>query len=143
MAVINVPTQGLSIIINGTAITDLIQGDVITITPANAVSEQVNSADGGVTITKRVDSDVHDIMIPVQKGSGSDVYLNSVVNSTDVTVLSGTIRQNYVKDGVVLADSWSLQNGSMTGRPTMTHNNETGNAVMEYTMRFRSAKRAM
>lgn len=139
MATITLPTQGLSIIILGRAITDLVQGDVVTITPVSPVTEHINSANGGVTITKRVDGDVHDVMIPVQKGSASDAYLNSLANTGDATVIDGTIKQNYLRDGVALVESWACQNGSMTTRPTSTSNNETGNAQRDYTIRFRSA----
>lgn len=143
MAVIQYPNNSSSLILQGQAITDLAEGDFLTLTPVNPVSEHINSSSGGVSIAKRLDGDVHDLVVRVQKMSASDVYLNSLAKGEAVAVINGTLRQAYSKDGTALSDSWALQNGSLTTRPTETRNNQTGNAVMEYTLRFRSAVRSM
>ena len=131
-----------SLILNGQPIPDLAEGDFITLTPANPHSEQVNSANGGVAIFKRMDAEVADLLVRVEKYSASDIFLGSTIK-TGVTVLNGTLREAFVKNGTPGSSSYALQNGSVTGQPTETRNNQTGNAVMEYTIRFRSAVRTV
>lgn len=143
MAVIQYPNDSSSLILNGQAITDLAEGDFLTLTPVNPVTEHINSTGGGVSITKRLDGDVHDLVVRVQKMSSADIYLNSLAKGSNPAVINGTLRQAFTKDGTALSDSWALQNGSMTTRPTETRNNQTGNAVMEYGIRFRSAVRSI
>jgi len=58
-------------------------------------------------------------------------------------LLNGSAKENYVKDGVASVGSYLLENGSVTTRPTDTKNNQEGNNVMAYTIRFRNAVRAV
>jgi len=143
MSVINLANGSSSLILNGRAITDLAEGDFITLTPANAITSHVNSMDGGVTIAKRLDGEVYDLVVRVQKRSQSDVYLNSEAKKNTATVFSGTLKEKFTRDGIAGVDSWALDSGSFTTPPTETRNNQDGNAVLEYTIRFRTCRRSI
>lgn len=143
MAIITYPAGSSSLILNGTAITDFAEGDLITLTPANPVTAQVNSDNGGVSIFKRMDGDVHDLVFRVQQFSGSDVFMNSATKQDSPVVFNGTLRTTFKRDGLQAAESWALDNGSIMNPPTHTRNNQDGAAVLEYAIRFRSAKRTI
>lgn len=143
MSRVTVSTDSSTLILNNRAITAFGEGDYITLTPANAASSHVNSAGGGVTISGRIDSDVYDLLVRVQKYSSDDVYLNGLLNSEDVVLLEGSLKESYTADGTAGVESWNLDGGSLTTQPTQTKNNTDGNALMEYTMRFRSARRSL
>lgn len=132
-----------TLVLNGFPIVDFAEGDFITLTPVNALTSQTNSANGGVNINKRTDGSVFDVVFRVQKYSDSDIFMNSEVNQETPTVFNGSAKENYVKDGTAGVESWTLENGSITSRPTETKNNQDGNGVVEYTIRFRNAQRAL
>ena len=87
--------------------------------------------------------DVHDLTVRVQRFSDDDVFLNSQINQEEAALFSGSIKENFVKDGSDGAESWVLENGSITTRPTTVKNDQDGNALMEYVLRFRSAVRSL
>lgn len=141
MAVITLAANSTTLVLNGFAIGDFAEGDYITLTPANELTSHINSADGGVAIKKRLDGGVHDLAIRVQRFSDSDIFLNSAINSDDVTVLNGSMKENLIKDGNDAVETFILEQGSMTTRPTITNNNQDGNVMVEYTVRFRNVQR--
>ena len=112
-------------------------------TPVNPQTSQINSSDGGVTINRRSDGNVYDMVVSVQKYSDDDVFLNEIVNGATATILEGTLKEDFNRDGVDGQESWTLEGGSITTKPTDTKNDTDGNAVLEYTIRFRNAKRAL
>jgi len=136
-------TESASLILNGTPLADLAEGDAIVIAPVNPHSWRVNSARGGVTVGKHLGADVRDVTIRVEKGSQSDVQLNSWLNSQDVVLLEGSAKETYIRDGQTSVESYTLTGGSLTTQPTNTKNNTDGNEVMEYVMQFRTAKRSL
>lgn len=129
--------------LNGTAILDFAEGDFLTLTPVNPLTSQTNSANGGVNINRRIDGDMYDMLFRVQKFSDSDVFMNSAVNQAVPVAFDGSAKDNFTKDGNDGVETWTLQNGSITTRPTETKNNQDGNGLVEYTIRFRSAQRAL
>jgi len=141
MSTIVMPSDNTTLTLNGTLLTSLAEGDFITITPVNPATSHVNSGNGGVNINKRVDADVHDLVVRVQRNSEDDSFLNGVERQETPEVLNGSCKTNFNRDGVDGVESWTLQNGSITTKPTLTNNNTDGNAIVEYTIRFRSAKR--
>ena len=141
MAVIQFNADSTSLILNGAAMLDLVEGDFVTLTPVNDLTSHTNSSDGGVNINKRVDGGVHDLVVRVQKFGSADVILNSAINQEASVVFNGSVKEDYVKDGVAGAESYILENGSITTRPGNTKNNQEGNGAMEYTIRFRNATR--
>lgn len=141
MAIISVSADATTLILNGTAISDLVSGDIITLVPANPVSSHINSANGGVNINERIDRDVYDLTVKVQRLSGSDTFLNNALRQSPPTVFNGSLKENFTRDGTDSVETWLLESGSCTTQPTKTINNEDGNALSEYTIRFRSATR--
>lgn len=133
-----------SLILLGFPITDFAAGDAVTLTPVNPMSEHVNGGNNSVNIAPRIDSGVHDLKVRVLAGSTSDEYLNNQANQPSLTVFNGTLRRDYQKDGAARVESWTLENGSFTTRPTRTQNSQNSEAsgVIEYTIRFRNAVRA-
>jgi len=142
MAIIQSAEDSTTLVLNGTAITDFISGDIITLTSVNPATTQINSSTGGVNIIERIDRDVYDLVIRVQRLSDSDIFLNNILRQSPPSIINGSLKENYTSDGVDRSESWLLENGSFTGQPSKTINNEDGNAVSEYTIRFRSATRS-
>lgn len=143
MSVITVSADSSTLILNDRPFTTFAEGDFLTLTPANAASAHVNSAGGGVTISERMDRHVYDLLVRVQKYGADDVYLNGLLNGEGVTLLEGSLKESYTADGSAGVESWNLDGGSLTTQPTQTKNNQDGNALMEYTIRFRTAKRSL
>lgn len=135
--------DSVTLVLNGRAIVSTGVGDNIILTPVNAHTSQINSNDGGVTINKRTDGDVYDLQLTIQKYSDDDVFLNSIVNAESIEVLEGSLKEDFQRDGTDGQESWSLENGSITTKPTNTKNDTDGNAVLEYTIRFRNAQRSL
>jgi len=141
MAVINLGADSTTLILNGTAITDLVSGDVIVLAPVNPSTAQINSSNGGVNINQRSDRSVYDLTVRVQRLSNSDRFLNNALRTTPATVFNGSLKENFTRDDVAGVETWILEGGSITTQPTKTVNDEDGNALSEYTIRFRSATR--
>ena len=127
--------------LDGSGISDFAEGDFITLTPVNPSTGRVNAAGGGVTVHKRMDGDVYDMVLRVQEKSASDVLLNSWERQPKPKILDGSIKEAFCRDGADAAESWILADGSITTKPTKTKNNTDGAAMMEYTIQFRSAAR--
>jgi hypothetical protein len=138
----NVILQGNSttLTLNGYVFTDLIEGDAIELAPVNPKTFRINSQ-AGVTVGNRSDGDVHDLKIRVQKYGQDDVFLNSAMNQVDPTILNGSMKENFIRDGADGVGSWILELGSLTDRPTDLKNTQDGNAVIEYTVQLRAATR--
>lgn len=141
MAVITLLADSTTLVLNGTALPDLIEGDYLELNPVNSLTSHINSAAGGVNINKRVDGAVYDLIVRVQKYSASDVFLNSASNQEEITVFDGSVKEGYIRDGNAGAESYILENGSITTRPSNVKNNQDGNAAMEYKIRFRNVTR--
>jgi len=130
-----------SLILNGNAIADFIEGDILELAPVNPLTSHVNGANGSVNINKRSDAGVHDLTVRVIKYSDSDVYLNSQLNQETPVLFNGSCKENYIKDGNDGVESWLLENGSFTTRPGSVKNNTDGNSNVEYVLRFRNCVR--
>lgn len=143
MAKITLDADSTTLVLNGHAFTSFGVGDIITMTPVNPHSSQVNSSDGGVTINRRSDGNVYDMAVSVQKYSDDDVFLNSIINAESQEIIEGSMKEDFNRDGTDGQESWTLEGGSITTKPTDTKNDTDGNAVLRYTIRFRNAKRAL
>jgi len=141
MAGIALAVDSSTVVLNGTAIVDLIEGDYVVITPANPATSHVNSINGGVNINERSDRGVHDLTLRVQRFSESDVFMNSLARQSPPVVINGSAKENYTRDGVAGVESWIMENGSVTTQPTATKSSTDGNALQEYVIRFRNASR--
>jgi len=58
-------------------------------------------------------------------------------------VFDGSLKESYTSNGSTGIESWLMEAGSLTTQPTQTKNNQDGDAMMEYTIRFRTAKRSL
>lgn len=140
MSVIALAADSTTLILNGAGITQFGEGDFIVLTPVNPKTGRVNSATG-VNINNRMDADVFDMVVRVQKYGSDDVLLQSWVNSSAPVVINGSVKESYNRDGRDFMESYTLEAGSFTAQPTDTKNNQDGNMMMEYTIQFRRAKR--
>ena len=141
MAAIQLAAESTTLILNGQVVTDFAEGDYIELNPVNAVTSHINSGAGGVNINKRIDAAVHDLIVRVQKFSASDVFFNSAINQETPTVFGGSVKEDFIRDGIAGAESYILENGSITTQPSNVKNNQDGSGMMEYTIRFRNAIR--
>lgn len=141
MAVITYPVDSTTLVLNGHIFNDFAEGDILELAPVNDLTSQVNSTDGGTSITKRSDGDVHTLTVRTQKQSNDDIFMNVAVNNQEIEVFNGSLKSVFTKDGVAGVDSWTLENGSITTRPTSTTNTQDGNALHEYVVQFRTATR--
>ena len=143
MAQILLDSEIGSLILNGTPILDFEAGDYLTITPVNPVTGRQNSSEGGLTINKRTDGGVADLVFRVQKFSASDVFLNNQLNSSSPVVFAGTWSEDFTRDGTEGVGSYLLEGGSFTTQPVATASNVEGNNLMEYTIQFRNHTRTL
>lgn len=143
MSVITISMDSGTLILNDYTFKSFAEGDYLSLTPVNAHTSRVNSADGGVTIGERMDKDVYDLTFSTQKYSDDDVFMLSQINTEGATLFEGSAKESYNKDGEAGVESWNLDGGSITTLPTQTRNNQDGNAMMEYTIQFRTAKRSL
>jgi hypothetical protein len=143
MSVITISMDSGSLILNDYTFKSFAEGDYLTLTPVNAHTSRVNSAAGGVTIGERMDKDVYDLAFSVQKYSADDVFMLSLINTEGVSLIEGSAKESYTIDGGAGVESWNLDGGSITTLPTQTRNNQDGNAMMQYTIQFRTAKRSL
>lgn len=141
MAKIILAADSTTLVLNGFAIVDFAEGDFLELNPVNDLTSHTNASGGGVNINKRVDGNVHDLVVRVQRFSASDVYLNSAVNQQSPVTFDGSVKEDFTRDDVQYSESYILENGSITTRPANVKNNQDGNGMMEYTLRFRNASR--
>ena len=130
-------------ILNGTAITDMVEGDFLEINAVNPLTSHTNGAGGLVNVNKRVDADVWDAVFRVLRFSESDVWLNNEINQETPTMFNGSAKEAFTRDGSNFEENWILQNGTFTTQPSEVKNNQDGANSMEYTIRFRTAKRVL
>lgn len=138
---VSTQADSTTLVLNGTVIDDFIAGDILELTPVNPATSHVNGTGGGVNINARSDAGVHDLVVRVQKMSQSDIFLNSARNQADPVVFNGTLKEDFTRDGIAGVESYILESGSITTQPTNTANDQDGNALREYTIRFRNATR--
>ncbi len=89
MAGIALAADSTTVVLNGTAILDLSEGDYIVLTPVNPATSHINSTNGGVNINERSDRGVHDLTLRVQRYSASDGFLNNLLASRPQSLSTG------------------------------------------------------
>ena len=140
---ISLQSDSTTLVLNGTAITDFMDGDTLELTPVNPVTEHINGSGGSVSINKRSDGGVHDLTVRVLKFSDSDIFLSNQLEQEAPVIFDGSMKENFVKDGSDGVESWLLESGSFIDRPTTIKNNQTGNSLMEYKIKFRNCSRSI
>jgi len=141
MAGIALAVDSTTVVLNGTAILDLVEGDYIVITPANPATSHINSMNGGVNVNERSDRGVHDLTLRVQRFSESDAFMNNLLRQSPPVLVNGSVKESFSRDGTGGVESWILENGSVTTQPTSTKSSTDGNALQEYVIRFRNGSR--
>lgn len=135
----NLPADATTFVLNGTPISDFVDGDVISITYANPQTTQINSGTN-TTIQERKDAQVADVVINVVKYSDSDVFLNNLQNTKQTKPFEASAKTLYYKEGNETFETYQLTQGSFTAKPADTKNNTDGNALMPYTLRFNALR---
>ena len=144
MTAIRTSATGSTLTLNGHVFNDLIEGDVIELNPVNPKTAHINGMrPGSVSIHNRSDGGVHDLIIRCQRFGADDVFLNSIMNQAFPEIIDGSLKEAFVRDGQDGAETWTLELGSLTDRPSRVKNTQDGNAVMQYTIRFRNATRSV
>lgn len=129
-----------TLILNGTNIKDLIDGDGIVIKPVNPLTSHTRGING-VNIQKRADSGVHDLTVKVLRYSDSHDFFRDIVAEDTPTILAGSLKESYTdEEGETHVETYTLAGGSITDQPEDTRNNQEGNMEMNYTIRFNSVK---
>lgn len=143
MSIITISADSATLILNDYTFKSFAEGDYLTLTPVNVHTSRVNSASGGVTIAERMDAGVYDLTFSVQKYSADDIFMLGLINTPGVALVEGSAKEAYTIDGGAGMESWNLDGGSITTLPTNGKNNQDGNAMNEYTIQFRDAKRSL
>jgi len=141
MSAIILANGSTTLVLNGTIIDDLLEGENVMLTPVNPATSQTNGINGAVNINERSDRHVHDVTVRVMKFSDSDVFLNTALNQSPPTLFQGSAKESYTKDGTQAVESYALENGSFTAQPPKSVNSTDGSAGMEYVIRFRRGTR--
>ena len=141
MSVIQLLADSTTLVLNGRPFNDFIDGDALTLTSPNELASR-NRSVRGLNIQKRSDSNVKDLTFTVPKYSDDDIWMNSQLNSEKPVLFKGSVKENYMKDGVEFVTTYTLEDGTLTTQPTDTRNNQDGNQEMAYTIQFNRAIRA-
>jgi len=157
--VINIPTESLTLILNGHVINDFIEGDHVDLTPLNPLTDRLNGAGNSFTVTDRVDNNVYDMVFRVVRFSDNDVTLNGFFNRKPIVIFAGSMSQDYYShtvnapvgsgntatevetSGDTSLENWTLEGGTFIAQPTHKKNNQTQEIAIEYTIQFRNASR--
>ena len=132
MAVITFKSDSTTLILNGQVVSDFVDGDIIELAPVNPETARTYGANRSVNIQQRADKDVYTLKFRVMRNSDSDIWLNSQLNSDKPVVFEGSVKELFVKDGTEYTETFEIEAGSFTDKPTYTKNNQDGNAVVEY-----------
>lgn len=161
--VINIPTESLTLILNGHVINDFIEGDHVDLTPLNPLTDRLNGAGDSFTVTDRVDNNVYDMVFRVVRFSDNDVTLNGFFNRKPIVIFAGSMSQDYYRSNISVTseippsagpqeiegdensgtslENWTLEGGTFIAQPTHKKNNQTQEISIEYTIQFRNARR--
>ncbi len=141
MAVISYRNLDTTIIINGQVLTDLIEGDFLSIEKPNEMTAHANGTHGAVAIMEKNDADVTVVKVKVMRYSTTDQFLNDLGGK----ILNASTATEFTRDGEEpRVERWALTNGSQTEQPTEPQNNkDPDDFMMEYTFRFRTGIRSM
>lgn len=143
MANITYPNNQSTLTLNGYLFQHLAEGASLVLAPVNEKTSRINSANNGVSVSNRVDGDVHTLTVQVQKHSPDDVVCNDLINGALTDVVRGSMKRVFYREGEPFKETYQLEGGSITTRPTDTQNNQELDVVMEYTFQFRSAIRSL
>jgi len=140
MSTVQLLADSTTLVLNGHLFNDFIDGDYLNLTPVAELTTR-NRSTRGLNIQKRSDANVRDLEFTVPKYSDDDTWLNSQLNQETPVVFEGSAKENYIKDGIEMVTTYTLEEGSFTVQPTDQRNNVDGNQEMVYTIQFNKARR--
>lgn len=134
MAIVSFKAGSTTLILNDEVISDFINGDIIELAPVNPDTARTYGSNRSVNIQQRSDREVYILKFRVMRDSDSDISLNTKMNEDKPVIFNGSIKELFIKDGDEFTESFELEAGSYTDKPTHTKNNQDGNAQVEYTI---------
>ena len=132
--------ESTTVILNGHAFNNLAEADAVMLQQPNERTSRTNS-ETGVTIAARNDAQVTDLTLKVERFSEDDALLSSWQNANSITVVNGSVKESFNRDGDDFIENWSLEAGSFTSQPEHTKNNQEPEAIVEYVIQFRRGVR--
>lgn len=139
MSVISYPNSQSTLTLNGVTFQHLYEGESLNLSPINEKTSRTNSIGNGVSVTNRLDGDVHDLTIVVQKHSPDDKFLNDARNASTPTIFNGSMKRSYSENGTSKKATTTLASGSITVQPGNVDNNQDADNSKTYVVQFRSA----
>lgn len=139
MSVISYPNTQSTLTLNGYVFQHLMEGEALSLAPANERTSRTNSTGGGTSITNRIDRGVHNLTIMVQRHSPDDKFLNDAKNAAAPTVFDGSMKRAYSENGTSKKSTTTLAAGSFTTQPTTADNNQDADNSRTYVIQFRDA----
>lgn len=141
MSTIQLLADSTTLVLNGRLFNDFIDGDALVLSSPNELASR-NRSTRGINIQKRSDANVKDLTFTLPKYSDDEIWMNSQLNKDIPVVFKGSVKENYIKDGLEFVTTYTLEDGTITTQPTDTRNNVDGNQEMAYTIQFNKAIRA-
>lgn len=132
--------ESTTVILNGHAFNNLAEADAVMLQQPNDRTSRTNS-ERGVTIAVRNDAQVTDLTLKVERFSADDVVLSGWQNGNKITVINGSVKEAFNRDGSDFLENWALEAGSITSQPDHTKNNQEPESVIEYVIQFRRGVR--
>lgn len=139
MAQIIYPNSQSTVKIGGYTFRHLMEGASIVIEPVNDFSSRTNAVNDGLSASKRVDADVHNVTLIVQRHSPDDKELNDWRNG-DFSARDGSIKRAYQEGGVSKKITAQCKSGTILTQPTSTDNNQDADNSKTWVIQFRSVK---
>ena len=140
MSDIQLLADSTTLVLNGHLFEDFIDGDYVNLTFPNAVTSR-NRSIRGLNIQKRSDRQVVDVQFTIPKYSDDDTWMNTQKNQDVPVIFSGSVKENYIKNGIEMTTTYTLEGGSITEQPVDQRNNIDGNQEMQYTIQFNKGRR--
>lgn len=140
---VTIPAGSLSFILNGTNLDDFIEGDYVTITLLNNLTDRTNGAKDSVTITERVDGNAGEIVFRMRRYSDADIFLSAAWNKRPIEIFNGSLKEDFFSGQNNALENWTVENGTFTAPPVHVKNNQTQLYSVEYTIEFRNLRRTI
>ena len=140
MAAISFAADSTTVVLDGTIITDFVDGDTVVLTPVNPKTTHIHSTER-TNIQEHSGWEVYDLQITVPKSSDADVFLQGKLNESPPAVMAGSVKENYTRDGVEFVSTWTLEGASFMTQPTDTRNVVDGSSAYVYVIRVNRARR--
>ncbi len=129
-----IPVGSASLILNGRSYTNFGEGDTLELTFVNNKAERTIGEGGVVNINERVDANEAELVVRFMRRSDDDIALSALTNTKPLTVLAGSLVENYVTDTKTGLETYTLTSGNIMKHTEKMINNQEGKAMVEYTI---------